>query len=103
MTSHPRPCLGCGALVNATRCAGCQREKESTRVRPHYGGQYAARARKVREGAVVCWLCGDVARAGDPWQADHVLPGEADSPLLPAHRSCNIRRAHGLPPGTNRR
>lgn len=31
-------------------------------------------------------------RRGDPWEADHVAAGDPDSPLLPAHRSCNRRR-----------
>ena len=40
----------------------------------------------------VCWLCHEPARMGDPWTADHVTPGDPDSILLPAHRSCNSRR-----------
>lgn len=92
--THPRPCIDCGTLSTATRCVICQREKEARRPRSHYAGSYASRAKKVREGASVCWVCGEGARDGDPWQADHVYPGVADSPLLPAHRSCNIRRTH---------
>ena len=92
----PRPCLDCGELTSKTRCPGCARAKESTRVRhrPHYGGDYRKRAAEVRANATSCWLCGDGPRLGDPFQADHVVPGEPDSPLLPAHRSCNIRRWH---------
>jgi hypothetical protein len=43
---------------------------------------------------VVCWLCGEGARPNDPWQADHVDPGNHHSQLLGAHRSCNIGRAN---------
>ena len=43
---------------------------------------------------VVCWICGEGARAGDPWQADHVTAGDYHSQLLGAHRSCNIARAN---------
>jgi hypothetical protein len=39
-------------------------------------------------------LCGGGARPNDPWQADHVIPGDADSPLAPAHRSCNAARGN---------
>jgi len=63
----------------------------------------------VRENTTVCWICGEGAREGDPWQADHVVPRSlvTDAPtgvqegtpdanisgLLGAHRSCNIKRA----------
>ena len=40
------------------------------------------------------WLCGGGAVPGDPWQADHVIPGNPDSPLAPAHRSCNAARGN---------
>jgi hypothetical protein len=46
----------------------------------------------VRAEAVACWLCGDGPRPDDPWTADHVTPGDPDSILLAAHRSCNSRR-----------
>ena len=97
MTSHPRPCIECGTLSASTRCVICQREREAKRPRSHYAGSYSRRAREVREGAVVCWVCGEGAKDSDPWQADHIYPGEPDSPLLPAHRSCNIRRTHTPP------
>ena len=63
-----------------------------THKRDHYKGDYQARAKAVRESATHCWLCGEPAREGDPWQADHIYPGRSDSPLAPAHRSCNVRR-----------
>jgi hypothetical protein len=64
--------------------------------RQHYGGDYRKRAKAVRDAATHCWLCGEPARLNDPWQADHVVAGEIDSPLLPAHRSCNIRKGGGV-------
>ena len=53
---------------------------------------YNADGKLVRDTATHCWLCGEPARPDDPWQADHIYPGKPDSPLAPAHRSCNIRR-----------
>jgi rubredoxin len=43
---------------------------------------------------VVCWICGKGYDPADPWQADHVLPGNPLSELRGAHRSCNIGRAN---------
>ena len=76
------------------RCKECQAKREHFRYvsRPHRMGTYKARARKVRESASVCWICGEGARPEDPWTADHLVPGDPNSPLLPAHRSCNSRR-----------
>lgn len=53
------------------------------------------RAAANADPSCVCWLCGEPARVGDPWTADHVEPGNPDSILLPAHRSCNSRRGDG--------
>jgi len=104
----PKPCIECGNLTtNATRCDTCNGKRQdlmkalgTKRVykakpkRAHYQGDYAARAKAVREAAVYCHLCGDSARATDPWTADHLIPGDPASPLLPAHRSCNSRRGN---------
>lgn len=92
-----RPCVTCGTLTEGlTYCEPCRLERErkrsARRGRRHYTGDYARRARAVRESASQCWICGEGARPDDPWTADHVLPGDPASPLLPAHRSCNSRR-----------
>jgi hypothetical protein len=102
----PKPCLDCGGLTTlGSRCEKHQAERDATRAalapqrkyknkprREHYMGDYKARAKAVRESAVYCHLCGDSARALDPWTADHLIAGDPLSPLLPAHRSCNSRR-----------
>lgn len=101
-----RPCLDCGRLsATGNRCEPCRLEngrrldaKRDQSKRQHYSGDYRRRAKAVRESATHCWICGDTARPNDPWQADHVVPGEPDSPLLPAHRSCNIRKGGGVSP-----
>ena len=88
-----RPCLTCRELTTLTpRCQACQAQNEAGRIRPHYRGSYTSRAKSVRANAVECWLCGGGARTDDPWTADHVDPGNPESLLLPAHRSCNSRR-----------
>lgn len=61
-----------------------------------YAGDYAARARAVRENAIACHLCGEGKKENDPFEADHVQAGThgATAELLPAHRSCNRRRSN---------
>lgn len=102
----PKPCLDCGRLTTlGSRCETHEAERQATRAavapkrkyknkprREHYAGDYHARAKQVRLNAVYCHLCGDSARALDPWTADHLIPGDPLSPLLPAHRSCNSSR-----------
>lgn len=95
-----RPCLDCGQLTtNGTRCPTCATRTATQRAarrppRTHYTGDYRRRAKQVRDNATHCWICGNPARPGDPWQADHLHPGDPDSPLLPAHRSCNAARGN---------
>jgi hypothetical protein len=106
MAGFPKPCLECGKLsLGDTRCETHRLERlrlmEATRPqrkyktkpkREHYGGDYAKRAKAVREAATYCHLCGDGPRHNDPWTADHIIPGNPQSPLAPAHRSCNSSR-----------
>ena len=45
-----------------------------------------------------CWMCGGFATPTDPLQWDHLIPvrkGGGDDGVLPAHRTCNIRKHHG--------
>jgi 5-methylcytosine-specific restriction endonuclease McrA len=103
-----RPCLDCGVLTNKNnRCekhqaiyqANIDAKKASKRA--HYKGDYQTRAKQVRDSASICWLCGKGYRDGDPWTADHVVPAQADSVLLPAHRSCNSSRGNKEPKKIN--
>jgi len=64
------------------------------RITGQYLGDYKRRAKAVREQAVNCHICGDPARLNDPWTADHIIAGDPNSPLAPAHRSCNERRGN---------
>jgi hypothetical protein len=105
MGTFNRPCLDCGTLTNkGNRCDPHQTAyaaKWNNRPKPprkHYSGDYKKRARIVRENATVCWICKKGFTIEDPPTADHYYPGEPNSPLLPAHRSCNSSRGNRPPP-----
>ena len=94
-----RPCIDCGTLATGSRCPTCQTALErrlsaQRGPRPHYAGDYRKRAKQVRESGQPCYLCGQYGTADDPIQADHLVEGDPRSPLLPAHRSCNIRKSN---------
>jgi len=106
MGRFPKPCIECGKLTSGgTRCDYHQNlvtqlheikrasvKKESGQ----YSGAYKRRAAMIRATAVVCWICGEGARANDPWQADHVLPSEHgdQAELRAAHATCNRKRSN---------
>ena len=104
MSNFRQPCLDCGRVTrNGSRCPEHQQSRDRytdmakaarKKATGQYSGDYRKRAKAVREAATVCWLCGGGAVPGDPWQADHVIPGNPDSPLAPAHRSCNAARGN---------
>ena len=84
-----KPCLDCGTLSQRSRCTACY-----SRSKAHYRGTYAKQAKWVRDNAVACWICKQGASPTDPFVADHLFGGDPLSPLLPAHRSCNAKRAN---------
>ena len=108
-----KPCLDCGRPTSNTRCEGCAQTWGSTGARaahkqrrrgrrPQYGGDYRTEGGRVR-AINVCWICGQPGTPDDPMQADHLIPAAinpggvgGEGGLAPAHRSCNIRRAHAL-------
>lgn len=94
-----KPCLDCGALSYNSRCEVHQRRieqlrdiKRAEKKKTLYNSAYRKQAAIVRATAITCHICGDGARANDPWQADHLDAGNPDSPLAAAHRSCNAKR-----------
>lgn len=97
---YPRPCLDCGALgpPGATRCDPCRLARERVRnaSRPHYRGDYRARARAVRAAAVACVYCGAAFTEDLRPQADHVIPRDPSSPLVAACGPCNSRKGDRL-------
>jgi hypothetical protein len=93
-----RPCIeGCGSLTTATRCTPCQSARNKARhaSRPHYQGDYKARAKQVRDAANAdpttrCWRCNQTAGTpANPWTAGHLIDGDPQSPLAPECRRCN--------------
>ena len=106
MTSRfPRPCLSCNQLHrdSGDYCVDCrkarEREKENNPKRKAhkaglYNAEYQRLAKLVRANAVTCHLCNKGYIQGDPWTADHLDAGNPNSPLAPAHRSCNSRRGN---------
>jgi 5-methylcytosine-specific restriction protein A len=105
MPRFPKPCLVCGVLTQGlSRCQQHQAEwqvlegirlKEMKARRPNlYDTQYRKKAKAIRETALFCHLCGEPARALDPFTADHLVAGDPNSPLAAAHRSCNSRRGN---------
>ena len=96
-----KPCLDCGKLSYESRCELHRRRIEQLRdikraehKKIYYNSDYRKRAKIVRDTAIVCHICGDGARLNDPWQADHLEPGNPLSPLAAAHRSCNASRGN---------
>jgi hypothetical protein len=108
---YAKPCLDCGKLTGgASRCEIHQKmllqrleakRAERKRETGQYAGNYRKRAKQVRDSALYCHLCNEGMRIDDPFQADHLIPGDPNSPLAPAHRSCNARRGN-KPLETNR-
>lgn len=106
MSKFPKPCLDCGVLTKGgNRCDEHENLVKSLhnakrnlvkKTTGQYSGSYRARAKAVRETALVCHLCFDGARANDPWVADHAVPSDNGDTalLLPAHKSCNEKRGN---------
>lgn len=102
--SFRQPCLECGALSRAgNRCDAHQKAKDQRedvrkaarkRATGQYSGDYKKRARLIRDSAIICHICKLGFIPKDPWQADHLIPGNPDSPLAAAHRSCNAKRGN---------
>jgi hypothetical protein len=105
MRKFPKPCRVCGTLSPDPLCpphqAQAKQVHEARRAQRkaqtgQYSGDYARRARLVRESAILCHLCGEGKKEEDPFEADHVIAASngTTGQLLPAHRSCNRRRSN---------
>src|SRR6056297_1191498 len=99
------PCLDCGQLSKAgSRCPVCQGKvnqakaaRQETEARKEkkkelYNYAYRQRAKLVRANATHCHICRQPFSTTDKVEADHLFPGNPDSPLAPAHRRCNQSR-----------
>ena len=96
----PRPCLTCGTPTGqGSYCPAHTKPKTDTpqrkaKKREQYNADYHRLAKHVRETATHCWICGGGPRPHDPWQADHITPGDLAGGLAAAHRSCNAKRGN---------
>ena len=113
MKRFPRPCIDCGVLTtNTSRCpthevanqtkrqlrqdSNIERRIKKARL---YGasGQvsYKTKAKALRESNTHCYLCLKPKTETNRLEADHIYPSLFDqSPLLPAHRSCNNQKGN---------
>jgi len=90
-----RPCIetGCPALTSRTRCTQHERARDRSRGTPAqrgYDAAWVARSREQRRRVPYCEECGDT----DDLTADHIIPGDANSPIRTLCRSCNSARAN---------
>ena len=102
--SFMRPCMKCGTLTRGSNYCDEHRRvdirseaklaERAVKKKFFYNTEYRKAAEAVRDNAVMCHICGKPAKANDPWQADHLIPGDPLSPLAPAHRSCNASRGN---------
>jgi hypothetical protein len=106
MSRFPKPCLVCNVLTTgASYCATHQhavdqREKQRQAMRKA-GKAYLyndANYRRVRAylkmNATHCHICKQAFTNRDEITADHLVPGEINSPLDAAHKVCNSRRGN---------
>ena len=95
-----KPCLECGELTrNGNRCERHQAIVDSKinarkAQRTLYDADYKKQAKLIKQYATHCWLCGEAFTDRSQIQADHVLAGQRDSMLMPAHAHCNARRGN---------
>ena len=106
MTSFRKPCIDCGKLSRATRCANCQAVQNKKREASDYvqsrkaykaalyGGNYRARRAAVLASATHCHICKQALKLGEQVDVDHLLPGVPESPLAAAHAYCNRSRGN---------
>jgi 5-methylcytosine-specific restriction endonuclease McrA len=104
VSKFKRPCLVCGGLGYGSRCdlhqaeanANMQRRKDTperlAKKRLLYNNEYRQRRKQLLASAIACHLCKKPFVSGDLIEADHLVPGEINSPLAAAHRRCNQSR-----------
>ena len=94
------PCLKCGTLVRGSSyCGGCRpirvdSPERKAKKRELYNADYRKLRKQIKSQATHCHLCGQAFEYGDSIEADHLIAGQPDSPLAPAHRECNRKRGN---------
>ena len=105
MSRFPKPCLVCKQLTTgASYCETHQRgvdEREKQRQRIRKAGRVLyndSNYRKIRAylkaTATHCHLCNQAFTDRNQITADHLIPGDINSPLAPAHALCNSKRGN---------
>jgi hypothetical protein len=106
MSRFPKPCLVCNVLTTgASYCTQhliivTEREKQRQAIRKR-GKAYLyndANYRRIRAylkaTATHCHLCKQPFTNRNDITADHLIPGDINSPLDAAHSLCNSRRGN---------
>jgi len=105
LSRFPKPCLACNKLTTGgSYCDQHQaivdekekvRQNNRKRGRTLYDSTHYRKARAyLRATATHCHLCKQPFTDRKDITADHLLPGNPDSPLAPAHSICNSRRGN---------
>jgi len=82
------------AKRDAARDTPERREKKRNLYNPRYRKEREALVGWARQNGTICYLCKQPLGMGDKIEADHLLPGDPNSPLAPVHRLCNQRRGN---------
>lgn len=101
----PRPCLECQKLHidYGDYCAACRREVQRrinnnpnrrARKQALYSSAYRAAAKIIKANATHCHICKQPFESRADITADHIIAGDANSPLAPAHKTCNSARGN---------
>jgi len=89
MGRFPKPCIKCGVLTTGgSYCISHQKEKWNRYNDPRY--RYARQ--QIKATAIRCHICQELFTDRNDISADHLIPGDLNSPLLAAHIRCNSRR-----------
>ena len=98
----PKPCMKCGRIGEPGYAYCPPHDAERMKVindrknqRTLYRSPDYRRARQhIKDTATHCHLCGKAFTDRKEITADHIIAGEPNSPLAPAHRTCNSSRGN---------
>lgn len=106
MSTFNKPCIFCGKLARQTPCPECKRVRERTRDQQRdadpirrakkaalYDTTYRKKRELLKKRGGICYLCGEIVPPLSG-QADHLIPGDPESPLAITHSFCNQSRGN---------
>lgn len=105
MSRFPKPCLTCGVITKGNSYCDTHQaqadEKEKARQRGRKAGRtlyndagYRRMRAFLKATATHCHLCKQSFIDRNQISADHLIPGDPNSPLAAAHIICNSRRGN---------